>query len=160
MKRNIDLFFAPYVILVVAAFLMFFDLFRLLSKPNINLFDVTSPIVYCFLIAIAFIICLIYSLITDAVKYKKADKNEDTILINKDLKASVLFVGGLAMYILLLPILHFQIATFLLVATIMFLLNNSNTKMIVRLLKSIISSGILIPLIVYVFSGIFHVKLP
>lgn len=161
MKRERNLLFAPYLILVPVTIAMFYCLFEFVFKSKIKLFSINSPLIFCFLVAFCLLVFLVLSLMNDFKVIKKTGNNENKsyVVENEDLIRIILFILSLVAYVLLIPRLHFQITTIIFMTIAAFLLNDSD-KITPRLLKSIISSVILVPVVYYIFYKVFAVMLP
>ena len=161
MKHGKNFLLAPYLILVPVALAMFYNLFEFVFKSKIELFSITSPLIFCFLVAICLLLFIVLSLINDFKMLKQKDnaQNSSFYVDNEDLIRIVLFVVGLIVYVLILPILHFQISTIIFVAIAAFLLNDTE-KIMPRLLKAVLSAIIFVPAVYQIFYRVFAVILP
>jgi hypothetical protein len=140
---------------------MFYSLFEFVFKDKLELFSITSPLVFCFLVAICLLVFIVLSLISDFKALKQKDSPEDSpsFVDNEDLLRIILFVAGLIVYVLILPVLHYQLSTIILVAVAAFLLNDTE-KIMPRLLKALGSAIIFVLAVYQIFYRIFAVILP
>lgn len=161
MKRERSLLLAPYLVLIPVVIAMFYALAEFVLVSKIELFDVRSPLIFCFLVAICLLFFMAWSLIADfkAIRKGGGAEGKSSVVSDEDLLRIIFFVFGLIAYVLLLPRLHFQITTIIFMAVAAFLLNDSD-KLTSRLLKSLISSVILVPAVYYIFYKVFAVFLP
>jgi len=161
MKRQKDLLFVPYILLVVVIVAMFYELSRMIFVSKIELFDLYSPLIFCFLVAFGLLFFLVLSFVGDLKQKQAAAKEEEKeVAVDvEELKRIILYVLGLIIYIMLLPRLHFVAATLIYMAIIVFLLTEA-TAFTTKLLRAVISSIIFVPVVYYIFYGIFNVVLP
>jgi hypothetical protein len=158
MKRERNILYVPYAFLVLVIILMFHNLFTMMFKSKIKLFEIRSPLIFCFIVAFGLLVFLVLSIMDD-IKNADNTENKSTFIEDEDLKRIILYVIGLIVYVRLLPIFHFMTTTMIFMIIVTFLLNDSK-KVTHKLLQSIISSVILVPVVYYVFYEIFDVMLP
>jgi len=160
MKRERNLLLAPYLVLIPVVIAMYYALAEFVFKSRIPLFDVRSPLVFCLLVAVCLLVLVAWSLIIDLKAIKKGGgAATESAVSSEDLIRIILYVIGLVAYLLLVPRLHFQVTTILLVAVAAFLLNDKD-KLLYRVLKSLAFAVILGPSIYWIFYKVFSVILP
>lgn len=160
MKRERNLLLAPYLVLIPVVIAMYYALAEFVFKSRIPLFDVRSPLVFCLLVAVCLLVLVAWSLIVDIKTIGKGGNSQrESVVSGNDLTRVILFVIGMIAYLLLLPRLHFQISTMILVAVTAFLLNDAD-KPIFKGLKAVAFAVILIPAIYWIFYKVFAVILP
>lgn len=162
--RVISLLFVVLVIIVI-----YLDLNRKYFQQGIKLFTIDSPLVFPFLVFFTLIINFIFELkneIKKILKYFSFSKTSDTIqhstqsiIPSKELVDILVFTIISLIYVYILPIFHFIIATSLYMFCIM-VIENKSDRFINKLTKSVLATAITIPLIYYIFYGIFEVILP
>ncbi len=161
--RLISLLFVALVIIII-----YFDISRKYIQQSIELFTVDSPIFFPFLLVLTLFICFIFELRTEIKEilnifnyYGKKDtiKQNQNIQKTKEILNLFVFTTVSLIYVYILPILHFIFATSLYMFCIMFVVNESD-KIIFRFVKSLLATGVTIPIIYYIFYGIFNVILP
>jgi hypothetical protein len=155
-ERNIQ--YVPHIFLALVIVSMFYNLYTMMFKSKIKLFDIRSPLIFCFIVAFGLLVFLVLAFISDIRKVDNTE-SKSTFIEDEDLKRVIFFVIGLIIYVRLLPVLHFTTTTIIFMIIVTFLLNDV-TKVTKRLLQSIISSVILVPVVYYVFYEIFDVMLP
>lgn len=162
MKQKKDILILPYVFLVVVIAAMFYDLFKLMFVSKIKLFDLNSPLIFGFIVVIGLLVFLVLSFLSDRKNKRAAAasaEEKETAVETGELKKIVLYVLGLILYIILLPRLHFIAATLIFMAVVVFLLNEAQ-NFTRKLLTAVVSAAIFVPVVYYVFYGIFNVILP
>lgn len=151
------------VIIAVVCVMAFWDIGNFIFAQGIPLLTVDSPIIFPFLISMVLLACFLPIVIGEikswAAGKTSSQDNQDNAEIIKDLKAVVVYFIGTVVYIMLLKNLHFILGTILYIFTVMFLLHESN-RYIERIYKIIIPCLVTIPVIYFVFNGIFKVILP
>ncbi|MDD3655236.1 MAG: tripartite tricarboxylate transporter TctB family protein [Atribacterota bacterium] len=162
--RVISLLFVALVITIV-----YFDISGKYLQQGIKLFTVDSPLIFPFLVFFTLIINFIFELRNEIKKilnffsYSKTQdvlqKNSNNIIQTKELLDIFIFTVISIIYVYILPRFHFIIATGLYMFVIMVVVNESD-KFVYKLTKSALATAITIPLIYYVFYGIFEVILP
>jgi hypothetical protein len=162
--RVISLLFVALVITIV-----YFDISGKYFQQGIKLFTVDSPLIFPFLVFFTLIINFIFELRNEIKKilnffsYSKTQdvlqKNSNNIIQTKELVDIFIFTVISIIYVYILPRFHFIIATSLYMFVIMVVVNESD-KFVYKLIKSALATAITIPLIYYVFYGIFEVILP
>lgn len=161
MKSQKNLLFVPYILLIVVIVAMLYDLFRMMFVSKIELFDLYSPLIFCFLVVLGLLIFLVLSFLSDLKKNKETATKEEkeTAVETEELKRMVLYVLGLILYIILLPRLHFILTTIIFMALVVFLLDEA-AALNVKFLRAVVSAIVFVPVVYYVFNGIFDVILP
>ncbi len=152
---------ATSIIIVAAVCLLTFgDIGYFVFTQGIPLLTVDSPIIFPFLICMVLLICLISIAVREIriwTARKGSDKDDAEII--KDLKAVVIYFVGTVVYIMLLKNLHFILGTIIYIFAVMFLLHESN-RFVERVYKILIPCLITVPIVYFVFNGIFDVILP
>lgn len=162
MWKNKLLDWVSLVFISSICFVMFGYLVKFVFIDKVELFTIDSPLVYVFLIACVILICLAattYGEFKSLEKGKHADKAALKELF-KELKIVAIFTIGILVYISLLKYLHFIIGSIVFLAIGMLFMNKSSDKTIIKTAKVCAASIITVPILYYVFYGIFHVKLP
>ncbi|NLN06183.1 MAG: tripartite tricarboxylate transporter TctB family protein [Firmicutes bacterium] len=159
MKQNKDLLFIPHIFLAVVVVAMFYSLVTLMAQANLEIFDITSPLIFGFLVAVCLLVLLVLSFLSDLRQKVKGSHDGSAIVENEELKRIILYLLGLVVYVILLPKLHFMTATIIFLAVAGFALHDGKI-ITARLLQAVLAAVILVPAIYYIFYGIFAVMLP
>jgi len=147
---------------------MFFDIINKYSQQNIKIFSIESPILFPFLLGLHLLINFMLELRAEIKNRPTKAENivekmgEKAIVENKqgkEILTILIFTAISLIYMYILPIFHFIIATSIYMFLIMFIANNRD-NILQRLVKSAIWTAITIPIIYYIFYGIFDVILP
>lgn len=148
--------------IIVAAVLaaVLYSLYRYIYIDSRVLFSVESPIVFPALLAGVFFIFILLDFFLSRKSRCEDSKNGCAPEIKKEFFHVFFFLIGMGAYILLLPVLHFVPGTIIFMTVIAFLLNTSKDGFPAKLLKSLISAAVIVPLLYYVFYGVFKVVLP
>ena len=157
--RVSSLLFVALVILII-----YFDISRKYFQQGIQLFSVDSPLIFPFLVFLILLIGFIFELRTEIKKFLKQYSHsgkQDTknMTQTKELLDIIVFTVISMIYIYLLPKFHFIIATSLYMFCIMVVVNESD-KFGYKLVKSLLATAVTIPIIYFIFYGIFTVILP
>lgn len=159
-----SILFVALIIIIIG-----FDISGKYFQQNIKLFTVDSPLIFPFLIFFTLVLCFIFELrdeIVKDLKYFFHSRTNDLIQISiksiiqrKELLDIFVFTIISIVYVYILPRFHFTLATSLYMFCIMVVVNESD-KLVHKLTKSALATAVTIPLIYYVFYGIFDVILP
>lgn len=158
--KILSLIFSLLIIII-----MFFDIGKKYIEQNIKIFTVESPILFPFLLVLVLLITFVLESVSEiksSTKRGRAGTGKQSVVENnqgKVLLSIFVFTAISIVYIYLLPILHFLPATSLYMFCIM-IVSNQSDKFRNRLVKALIATGITIPIIYYIFYGIFDVILP
>ncbi|HHX74319.1 MAG TPA: tripartite tricarboxylate transporter TctB family protein [Firmicutes bacterium] len=159
MRREKSLLFLPHIFLAVVVVAIFYSLVILMQKANIQIFDITSPLIFCFLVGICLLVFLVLSFLSDYRKKADDAEKRSAAVENEEFKRIILYLLGLVVYIVLLPRLHFTAATMIFMAVGGYALHDGG-KTTTRLLQAVLAAAILVPAVYYIFYGIFAVMLP
>ncbi len=162
--KVISLLFIALIIIIIC-----FDISGKYFQQNINLFTVDSPLIFPFLILLTLTICFLFELrseinnIFEYFIYPRTNdlnqKGKQNKIKNEELLDIFIFIIISVAYVYVLPKFHFILATSLYMFCLMIVVNESD-KFVYKLAKSALATAITIPIIYYVFYGIFDVILP
>lgn len=125
------------------------------------LISTTSPLVFPALMSGVLIICLVIdSLQTWRSPRKPREERASLKEVKKEFRFVLFFILWLLLYVRLLPVIKFLPATIIFMSVVAFFMNTSQDKILVKAIKSIVVSCVFLPVLYYVFSGIFKVILP
>lgn len=156
-----DLLVIAIVGLVVAFILL--SILDFVNKDGIELFSVTSPLVFPFLVGVTLLVCWILTLIKEiknaGAKKSEESPNEPNEVLH-DTIIAVIFIIGVLIYAVLIKKIGFIIGSILFLSIIMVLMNYDESKMLKRVGKAAIVSCVAVPLLYFVFHEVFKVMLP
>ena len=162
--RVISLLFVIMICVIIYS-----DLSGKYYNQNIRLFTVDSPLIFPLLVFVTLLICVVFELKSEVKKnleYFSKSKASNGIKQHvknmiqiKELFDIAIFTIVSIIYVYVLPRLHFIIGTGIYMFIIMILYNDSE-NMGFKLTKAALATIITIPLVYYVFNGIFKVILP
>lgn len=163
MNENKVIDLISFLFVVIICTIIFGNLGTLIFIKKIRLFSIDSPLVFAFLVGIVLLICLVITIVKERPK-TGGKRIESDVNSNEDkygeYKTVICFVVGLFIYVQLLKVLHFRLGTTVYMLIAMFLLNTSNYKRINKLVKAVAATLVTVPLLYFVFNGIFNVMLP
>ncbi|MDI6707115.1 MAG: tripartite tricarboxylate transporter TctB family protein [Firmicutes bacterium] len=142
--------------------LMFENLGSLIFLKKISLLSIDSPLVFAFLVGVVLLICIIITLIRGIFENNGDEKAKTGGSESKygEIKKVVLYSAGLFAYIQILKMLHFNVGTAVFMCLVMLLINGSGNRIGAKLLKAIAATLVTVPILYFVFHGIFSVVLP
>jgi len=155
-----------FITLVVA--IIFFDVGGKYFKNDMAIFSITSPLIFPFLVLVVLLVCIIFEwgIVIKKVRQainlrrrKESHQQAKNLYFRKEIIDMVVFIILSLIYIFLLPKLHFIYATSIFMFSLMVAINDQD-KFIIKTLKALLATGITIPVIYYIFYGIFGVILP
>ena len=151
---------AMLVSLAVLA-LMLVDLRKFIFDKNIAPFTIDSPLAFIIFVMSALVIFIVINAVQDMRWLKvQGDGGGDTRQGAYGLLWVAVFMAAIFLYTYLVKYFHFLLATFIFMALGMFLLNDSEQKVGVKLAKVLVATGITVPLLYAVFNYVFDVVLP
>lgn len=155
--------FATLAIMFIANFLILYNIYTFNKFDNIPVLDISSPLIFPFLIAIALLILLISIIVTHFKFWRSYRVDKEAFLEDiKDFFIAVLYFIVLLAYVLFVEKLHFRLTTFIFAFGSMFVFSIKEYK--VGLVKKGIVILTLSLCLVYfidiVFYRIFLVNLP
>jgi hypothetical protein len=141
--------------------LMVVDLRYFIFVKNIAPFSIDSPLAFIIFVAGALAFFLVLNGIQD-LRWLKLQGNEGggTRQDYYALLWVVAFMIAIFLYAYLLQYLHFLLTSFIFMALGMFLLNDSEQKVGVKLFKVLLAAGITVPVLYAIFNYVFDVVLP
>jgi hypothetical protein len=152
---------AKVFVLFIISF-MFINIATLLVSEEINLFAIDSPLLFAFLIGITMLICFIITVLgefkADRTANKAPEDSTEEVLI--ELRNVFLYTLGIFIYSLLVRKLHFMLASIAFLSVTMIMLNTNEGKIASKAGKAAVASIFTVPILYYVFHGIFNVMLP
>lgn len=157
---------ALFVTLVVA--IIIFDMSGKYFQNNIAIFSITSPLIFPFLVLVVLFICTIFEwgIIIKRIRQainklpqKETIQQTKSPFLKKEMLNMSIFIILSLLYILILPKLHFIYSTSIYMFCIMVVINEQD-KLAVKAFKALLATAITIPIIYYIFYGIFVVILP
>lgn len=157
--------FLDLVVFIFLALLCGFILFSIVDcviNQNIELFSISSPLVFALLVGILLVIFLIITIYQDLKSDKKVEENreESSKELLYDIKIAVIFTIGVLLYTLLLKHIGFMIASIIFMLISMAVLNTDDASMWKKLIKGSIVSVIIVPVLYFIFHELFNVMLP
>ena len=158
MNENKLLLVLSLLIILVFCVLAIYDIVHIMTVKNIPLVSIDSPLVFYSLLTLVITVLTIYVVIDEARKGNISFSASREI--KTELKKVIVYALGTMVYIYLLRKLHFTKATLLFVFVVIMVLNNTDKNLLTKVLKSAISACITVPILYYVFHGIFQVILP
>lgn len=162
MRTDIILNWAAKLFIVFIFSFMFINITTLLITEKINLFAIDSPLLFAFLIAMTMLICFVITICKEfkAGKSSKESSGEPAAETDKELLSVVLYVAGVFLYSMLVRYLHFMFGSVIFLSIAMIIMNTDKAKVVLKAGKAVIAAILTIPVLYYVFHGIFNVMLP
>lgn len=141
---------------------MFINIASLLAIEKIDLFSIDSPLLFAFLIAVTILICFIITVYKDykAGKASKKMQEDSSAEIIDELARVMFFIAGVYLYSLVVKYMHFIFGSIVFLTIGMIWLNEYKVKIGTKLVKAVIACIITVPILYYVFHGVFNVMLP
>ena len=127
-----------------------------------QLFSLTSPLVYAFLVAVLLVVFLAINITRQLRRRRRTavKASEGRAEVLRELLTVGLYTAGLMLYVYLLRYLHFAIGSLIFLALGMFFLNRPKLSIGRKALYAGAASAITVPVLYVVFSIIFDVILP
>ncbi|KUK13899.1 MAG: tripartite tricarboxylate transporter TctB family protein [Synergistetes bacterium] len=155
--------FATLVVMFIANFLIFYNIYTFNKFENIPVLDVNSPLIFPFLIALTLLILLVSIIVTHFRFWREYEVDKETHLEEvRDFKNVVLYFVVLLVYVMVVEKLHFKLTTFVfaLGAMYVFSLKEYKAGFLKRVGVMAVVSLCLVYVIEFVFYRIFLVNLP
>jgi hypothetical protein len=154
--------FTSYGLMVVVCGYIFYSLAQFVFVKNIALFSVASPLVFAFLLGIVLLVCLLINAFSEFKTIKEIETGEKhkTLEGFQDLLKVLAAVGLLIVYVSLMRRFSFRPATIGYLFLTMFLLNQLTESKTKKIIKAAAAALITVPVLYYIFNGIFLVMLP
>jgi uncharacterized membrane protein YhaH (DUF805 family) len=143
---------------IVVAFILF-SIFNFVNKDGIELFSVTSPLVFPFLVGITLLVSWIITIIKD-IKDAGSRTRESSKEVLHEVSIAVIYILGVLVYALIIKKIGFIVGSILFLSIIMVFMNYDEVKMLNRVGKAAIVSCVAVPFLYFVFHEVFKVMLP
>lgn len=154
--RWIDWLVITIVGLVIAFILL--SIMKFVNKDGIELFSVTSPLVFPFLVGITLLVSWIITVIKDITGENIAKESSKDLF--HEITVAVIFIIGVLIYALVIKKIGFIVGSIIFLSIIMVFMNYDEVKMAKRVTRAAIVSCVTVPLLYFVFHEVFKVMLP
>lgn len=150
------------VIIIVGIIIcsMLININELVVSKNIDLFSVTSPLVFPFLIGISMLICWFVTIYSDIKTVHKKTYEESSKELLYDIGIVIVYIIGVLIYIAVIGKIGFIFGTIIFLIIAMVFMNYDEPKVAVKIRNAAIVSFITVPVLYYVFHEVFRVMLP
>jgi len=146
---------------------MFINITALLISEKINLFAIDSPLIFAFLVALMIFTCFIITAYKEFMAFRASSKTADlhptedaSKEMFREIKSVLLYVLGVYLYIITVRYLRFTVGSIVFMAIAMLMLNSNSEKIMIKAGKAFGAAAATVPVLYYVFHGIFNVMLP
>ncbi len=144
-------FIAAVILISIAGFI---------SNNGIELFSVTSPLVFPFLIGVTISICWIITLITEIKNSPEKRQYAESKELLHDVGVAITYIIAVLIYSAVIGKIGFIIGTIIFLIIGMVFMNFDEANMVKKIGKAAIVSCVTVPLLYYVFHEVFRVMLP
>lgn len=128
---------------------------------GIELFTVTSPLIFPFIVFLGMLICWILTIIKETKKAIRSEENEtEKKALNANIKTAGIYAIGVLAYIFVIDKIGFLYGSIFFLILAMVYMNYDDTKMIVKIKSATIVSVIAVPTLYFIFYKVFNVILP
>lgn len=139
---------------------MLININQLVISKGIDLFSVSSPLVFPFLICISMLICWFITIYSDIKSAHKKIYEESPKELLHDIGIVIVFIIGVLIYTAVIGKVGFIFGTILFLIVTMVFMNYDEPKMAVKIKNAAIVSFVTVPLLYYIFHEVFRVMLP
>lgn len=141
--------------------LMAVDLRKFIFEKNIAPFTVDSPLAFIIFVMSSLTFFIVINGIQDMRRLKMQGREDgDTGQAAYALLWVLVFMAVVFFYVYMVKYLHFLLTTLIFMSLGMFLLNDTEQKVGMKLARVLIASGITVPVLYAIFNYAFDVVLP
>ncbi|WP_312815794.1 tripartite tricarboxylate transporter TctB family protein [Sedimentibacter sp.] len=155
--RWIDWLVIAIVGLIVAFILI--SIYGIVNSKGIELFSVTSPLIFPFLVGVTLLVCWILTIIKGIKNAVTTNKDDSKELLH-DMVVAIIYIIGVLTYSLVIDKIGFILGSILFLITGMVFMNYDEEKYSKKIINAAIVSCITVPVLYYVFHEVFKVMLP
>lgn len=134
------------------------------NTNRIELFTVTSPLIFPFIVLCGMFVCWILTIIKEVNNAIENKENAKEIKERKEINANVMVAGiyaiGVLVYTLVIEKIGFLYGSIFFLILGMVYMNYDDTKILIKIRSAAIVSIIAVPTLYFIFYKVFNVILP
>lgn len=130
------------------------------NNNGIELFSVTSPLVFPFLIGVTILICWIITIIKDIKSATEKRSHAESKELLHDVGVAIMYIIAVLTYSVVIGNIGFMIGSIVFLIIGMVFMNFDEDKVVKKIGKAAVVSCVTVPLLYYVFHEVFRVMLP